>query len=132
MANNNNLELLLAVCAAMQETGLVTSKAEFSTRILGRSPSYLSSMATRNRYVDDGTITGMKEVIEAWLETPDPNRPCPVKDLLAIYIMICARENRGTSQAVSRISKDGGSRRGSASRWWGKAGAQIRARVLGR
>lgn len=51
------IEFLEQVCERMQRVGLVTTKAEFSQRLLGKAPSYLTSMKARERHVP-GDVTG--------------------------------------------------------------------------
>lgn len=52
----SDIELLEAVCERMQQVGLVQSKAEFSTRMLGKGPSYLTSMSARDRQVPEEVV----------------------------------------------------------------------------
>lgn len=53
----SDIEFLETVCERMQQVGLVQSKAEFSARMLGKGPSYLTSMSARDRKVPDEVIT---------------------------------------------------------------------------
>lgn len=57
----SDIEFLEAVCERMQQVGLVQSKAEFSTRMLGKGPSYLTSMSARERNVPDEVILELAE-----------------------------------------------------------------------
>jgi len=50
---NSDTEFLEVVCERMQQVGLIQSKAEFSTSMLGKGPSYLTSMSARGRQVSD-------------------------------------------------------------------------------
>lgn len=52
----SDIEFLEAVYERMQQVGLVHSKADFSTRMLGKAPSYLTSMSARDRQVPDDVI----------------------------------------------------------------------------
>ena len=52
----SDIEFLEAVCERMQQVGLVQSKADFSARMLGKGPSYLTSMSARDRKVPDEVI----------------------------------------------------------------------------
>ncbi|MCJ8052777.1 DUF4158 domain-containing protein [Shinella curvata] len=54
---NNDIEFLENVCERMQQVGLVQSKADFSARMLGKGPSYLTSMSARDRKVPDEVMT---------------------------------------------------------------------------
>lgn len=56
----NDIEFLETVCERMQQVGLVQSKAEFSTRMLGKGASYLTSMSARDRKVPDEVMTFFK------------------------------------------------------------------------
>jgi len=53
----SDIEFLEAVCDRMQQVGLVQSKADFSARMLGKGPSYLTSMSARDRKVPDEVMT---------------------------------------------------------------------------
>lgn len=53
----SDIEFLEAVCERMQQVGLVQSKADFSARMLGKGPSYLTSMSARDRKVPDEVMT---------------------------------------------------------------------------
>lgn len=48
-----DIEFLETVCERMQQLGLVESKADFSVKMLGKRPSYLTSMSARERNVPD-------------------------------------------------------------------------------
>lgn len=49
----SDIEFLETVCDRMQQVGLVQSKADFSARMLGKGPSYLTSMRAWDRNVPD-------------------------------------------------------------------------------
>ncbi|MDX3975780.1 DUF6626 family protein [Shinella sp.] len=53
---SNDIEFLETVCERMQQVGLVHSKADFSARMFGKGPSYLTSMSARDRKVPDEVI----------------------------------------------------------------------------
>lgn len=53
---SSDIEFLEIVCDRMQQVGLVQSKADFSARMLGKGPSYLTSMSARDRKVPDEVI----------------------------------------------------------------------------
>lgn len=42
------IDFVVEVCALMQRYGLTTTQAQFSVQMLGKRPSYLSSMRARN------------------------------------------------------------------------------------
>lgn len=48
-----DIDFLESMCERMQQVGLVESKTTFSTRMLGKGPSYLTSMKARDRHVPD-------------------------------------------------------------------------------
>ena len=49
----SDIDFLESICERMQQVGLVESKTAFSTRMLGKGPSYLTSMKARDRHVPD-------------------------------------------------------------------------------
>jgi len=53
---SNDIEFLETVCERMQQLGFVQSKADFSARMLGKGPSYLTSMSARDRKVPNEVI----------------------------------------------------------------------------
>lgn len=61
----NGLSFLEDIYIRMQETGLVTSKAEFSQRYLGKGASYLTSMRSRQRNVPDDVFAFLTDRLEA-------------------------------------------------------------------
>jgi hypothetical protein len=52
----SDIEILEALCERMQQVGLVASKSDFSTRMLGKGPSYLTSMKARDRQVPNDVM----------------------------------------------------------------------------
>ena len=67
----SDIEFLEAVCERMQQVGLVQSKAEFSTRMLGKGPSYLTSMSARDRHVPEEVIVFLIGQVTADIEADD-------------------------------------------------------------
>lgn len=67
----SDIELLEAVCERMQQVGLVQSKAEFSTRMLGKGPSYLTSMSARDRQVPEEVMMFLIGQVTADIEADD-------------------------------------------------------------
>lgn len=67
----SDIELLEAVCERMQQVGLVQSKAEFSTRMLGKGPSYLTSMSARDRQVPEEVVAFLSDQLTADVEADD-------------------------------------------------------------
>ncbi|MXN50090.1 hypothetical protein GR158_03085 [Shinella sp. AETb1-6] len=73
----SDIEFLEAVCERMQQVGLVQSKAEFSTRMLGKGPSYLTSMSARDRQVPEEVMSFLSGQLTADIEA----------DIVAIFIL---------------------------------------------
>jgi hypothetical protein len=67
----SDIEFLEAVCEQMQQVGLVQSKAEFSTRMLGKGPSYLTSMSARDRQVPEEVMMFLIGQVTADIEADD-------------------------------------------------------------
>lgn len=61
----SDIEFLEAVCERMQQVGLVQTKADFSARMLGKGPSYLTSMSARERKVPDEVMTHLIERLQS-------------------------------------------------------------------
>jgi len=83
----SDIEFLEAVCERMQQVGLVQSKAEFSTRMLGKGPSYLTSMSARDRQVPEEVMMFLIGQLTADIEADD----------VAIFILSeqCNQRRRG-------------------------------------
>lgn len=60
----SNIEFLEAICERMQQVGLIESKASFSSRMLGKGPSYLTSMSTRGRHVPEDVLVVLEQHLE--------------------------------------------------------------------
>ncbi len=60
----SDIEFLEAVCERMQQIGLVQSKADFSMNMLGKGPSYLTSMSARDRKVPDEVMAFLAEQLQ--------------------------------------------------------------------
>jgi len=84
----SDIELLEAVCERMQQVGLVQSKAEFSTRMLGKGPSYLTSMSARDRQVPEEVVAFLSDQLTADVEADD----------VAIFILSEQLEQRRRDQ----------------------------------
>jgi len=55
----SDIEFLETICERMQQVGLVQSKADFSTNMLGKGPSYLTSMSARDRKVPEEVMASL-------------------------------------------------------------------------
>lgn len=84
----SDIEFLEAVCERMQQVGLVQSKAEFSTRMLGKGPSYLTSMSARDRQVPEEVVAFLTGQLTADREAED----------VAIFILTEQRNQRRRDQ----------------------------------
>lgn len=59
-----DIELLETLYQRLSEAGLVQSKVEFSTELLGKGPSYLTSMSARERHVPEAVFHALLERLE--------------------------------------------------------------------
>lgn len=59
------IEFLETIYGQLHEAGIVRSKGEFSQRLLRKSPSYLTSMRSKQRVVSCEVIVGMGDAIYA-------------------------------------------------------------------
>jgi hypothetical protein len=53
------IELLEIIYGQLHEAGIIRSKGEFSERLLGKSPSYLTSMRAKQRVISSEVIMGL-------------------------------------------------------------------------
>lgn len=66
-----DVELLQALYQRLSNAGLVQSKAEFSTDLLGKGASYLTSMSARERQVPEAVFRSLVERLELDVESAD-------------------------------------------------------------
>lgn len=59
------IEFLEIVYRQLHEAGIVRSKGEFSERLLGKSPSYLTSMRAKQRVISGEIIMGLGDNLMA-------------------------------------------------------------------
>lgn len=59
------IEFLEQVYGQLQEAGIVRSKGEFSERLLGKSPSYLTSMRAKQRDISSDVIMELGDALLA-------------------------------------------------------------------
>lgn len=57
------IEFLETIYGQLHEAGIVRSKGEFSERLLGKSPSYLTSMRAKQRAVSNEVIMALGDAI---------------------------------------------------------------------
>lgn len=67
----SDIDFLESVCERMQQVGLVESKTVFSTRMLGKGPSYLTSMKARDRHVPDEVMELFRQRLDDDIEDAD-------------------------------------------------------------
>lgn len=54
------IEFIEGIYGQLRELDLVQTKGEFSQRLLGRSPSYLTAMRAKQRYVSSSVIAALE------------------------------------------------------------------------
>jgi hypothetical protein len=59
------IELLELLYGQLHEAGIIRSKSEFSERLLGKSPSYLTSMRAKQRVISGEVIIGLGDNLMA-------------------------------------------------------------------
>jgi len=57
------IEFLELIYGQLHEAGIVRSKGEFSERLLGKSPSYLTSMRAKQRGISGEVIMGLGDAL---------------------------------------------------------------------
>jgi len=62
------IELLEQVYEQLHEAGIIRSKGQFSERLLGKSPSYLTSMRARQRVVSSDVVMGLGDNLMAEID----------------------------------------------------------------
>lgn len=63
------IELLEIIYGQLHEAGIVRSKGQFSERLLGKSPSYLTSMRAKQRVISGDVIMGLGDALLAEIDT---------------------------------------------------------------
>ncbi|WP_156462643.1 DUF6626 family protein [Rhizobium sp. Leaf262] len=66
-----DVELLEMLYQRLSDAGLVQSKAEFSTELLGKGASYLTSMSARDRQVPEAVLRSLLERLELDTKSAD-------------------------------------------------------------
>ncbi|MBF0678798.1 MAG: hypothetical protein IR164_07660 [Devosia sp.] len=59
------IEFLETIYGQLHEARIVRSKGEFSERLLGKSPSYLTSMRAKQRVVSSSVVMGLSDSLMA-------------------------------------------------------------------
>lgn len=83
-----NIELLETLYQRLSEAGLVQSKVEFSTELLGKGPSYLTSMRARERHVPEAVFHALLERLELDQKSADHR----IKELEAEHLLCSAQQ----------------------------------------
>lgn len=83
-----DIELLETLYQRLSEAGLVRSKVEFSTELLGKGPSYLTSMSARERHVPEAVFHTLLE----HLELDQKSAECRIKELEAEHLRCRAEQ----------------------------------------
>jgi hypothetical protein len=68
------IDFLEQIYQQLRNADLIRSKAEFSERFLGRSPSYLTSMRARRRKVSNEIIMALDAALRAEIRARDKDR----------------------------------------------------------
>lgn len=62
------IEFLETIHGQLREVGIVRSKGEYSERLLGKSPSYLTSMRSKQRVISGEVIMGLGDNLMAEID----------------------------------------------------------------
>lgn len=62
------IEFLETIYGQLHEAGTIRSKGEFSERLLGKSPSYLTSMRAKQRVISSAVIMGLGDNLMAEID----------------------------------------------------------------
>lgn len=62
------IEFLEIIYGQLHEAGIIRSKGEFSERLLGKSPSYLTSMRAKQRVISSEVIMGLGDNLMAEID----------------------------------------------------------------
>lgn len=62
------IEFIESIYGQLHEAGIIRSKGEFSERLLGKSPSYLTSMRAKQRVVSSDIIMGLGDNLMAEID----------------------------------------------------------------
>ncbi|THF50775.1 hypothetical protein [Allorhizobium terrae] len=83
-----DIELLETLYQRLLEAGLVQSKVEFSTELLGKGASYLTSMSARERHVPEAVFHSLLERIELDQKSAE----CRIKELEVEHLRCRAQQ----------------------------------------
>lgn len=64
----DGIEFLELIYGQLHKAGIVRSKGEFSERLLGKSPSYLTSMRAKQRVVSSDVVMGLGDNLMAEID----------------------------------------------------------------
>lgn len=71
---SKEIKLLEGIYEQLRVADLVSSKGDFSQRFLGKSKSYLTSMAARQRHISSDVMVNLSEAIIAEIRTKKDDR----------------------------------------------------------
>lgn len=83
-----DIDLLETLYQRLWEAGLVQSKVEFSTELLGKGASYLTSMSARERHVPEAVFHSLLERLEFDTKSAE----CRIKELEAEHLRCRAQQ----------------------------------------
>ncbi|ARO31292.1 hypothetical protein NXC14_CH03388 [Rhizobium sp. NXC14] len=98
----HDIAFLEKVYERMHQAGLVESKVEFSTRMLGKGPSYLTSMSARDRNVPQEVVAHLRDRIAADINDIDIQA-----GELEEQLRRCKLEQAHRREMVGWIAEDG-------------------------
>jgi hypothetical protein len=83
------IEFLETIYGQLREAGIVRSKGEFSERLLGKSPSYLTSMRAKQRVISSEVMMGladnlMAEITEVSSDPAHAENRAPLRRAVAL------------------------------------------------
>lgn len=82
--NFSNINMLSDAYVAMRSLGLVDTKAEFSTAIIGKGASYLTSTVAKGREPPDTIIARLRERLVLWESSFASNTHCGAAYALSV------------------------------------------------
>ncbi|MDQ1197515.1 hypothetical protein [Agrobacterium sp. SORGH_AS 787] len=100
-----DVELLEALYQRLSGAGLVQSKTEFSTEMLGKGASYLTSMSARERQVPEAVFRSLLERLE--LDTKSTDRR--IKELEVEHLLCRSQQYQRklvVQMLLERLSTD--------------------------
>lgn len=103
------IDFVVEICSLMQRYGLTTTQAQFSVQMLGKRPSYLSSMRARNLVPSHGVINELSVRVSQRIALfeQNPHLGAPYAAVLnATYQRLKTIQNMVESQLDSGVQPD--------------------------